>query len=113
GNNDISDQTFTIKVVSGGVDDATTGASALRLVGCYPNPLNQQTQIRWQQAHAGAVELRVYRESGMQMANVAIGHREQGDQSYVLDAGTLASGTYVYELRVGSSMVHGMMVVVH
>ena len=72
----------------------------------YPNPFNSTTAIRFALPTAADVELIVYNLAGQQLVTLAQGAREVG--TYTLnwdgrdgDGRALASGVYLYRLRMG------------
>ena len=74
-----------------------------------PNPFNSETAIGFSLPRAGPVELALYNASGQQVARLVQGWRQAGQ--YELrwdgtdDAGrALASGVYLYRLRVGDQV---------
>jgi hypothetical protein len=76
----------------------------------YPNPFNAETTIPFQLGEAAEVELALYNLAGQQVATLADDTRAAG--SYTIrwdgrdDAGqALASGVYLYRLRVGQQQV--------
>jgi hypothetical protein len=110
---DQSDNQFTIKVLtSGAVPGAITGTSALQLFGNFPNPFATSTTLRWVQAGAGDVGVRIYDASGRVVRQYDAGRREAGEQHLELRAGELPSGVYQYEVQVGGAVARGMMMIV-
>ena len=72
----------------------------------YPNPFNRGTVIRYALPTSGDVELAVYNLAGQQVATLVRGPREAGAYSVRWDGRDgdgryLASGVYLYGLRVG------------
>lgn len=68
----------------------------------YPNPFNPSTTIRFALPQAEHVRLTVYDVAGRQVATVANQRYRAGRHAVTWDAGTLASGTYLYRLEAGS-----------
>lgn len=110
---DVSDAPFTIHVSTSGVgmDAGVTGVRGLALIGNFPNPFASSTEIRWTQPVSGDVSLRLFQENGAIVRDLFLGHREAGQQFFGLQAGELASGLYHYELRVGSDVARGAMLI--
>jgi hypothetical protein len=110
---DESDAPFSIKAPSSGVDDAevVAGVRGIALIGNFPNPFASTTEIRWIQPTGGEVGLRIFQETGTMVGDLSLGRREAGQQAFRLDAAQLASGLYHYELRVGSDVARGVMLV--
>ena len=73
----------------------------------YPNPFNSSTAIAFDLPHQEAVELSVYTIAGQQVATLIRGVRTAGHYRITWDgrndAGVaLASGVYLYRLRIGA-----------
>lgn len=77
----------------------------------FPNPFSTQTQIRWMQPAMGDVTVRMFDGSGRLVGEYAAGEREKGMQTMTIQAGTLSSGVYFYELRSGANVARGTMMV--
>jgi hypothetical protein len=109
GQRDISDRAFSIRrgSIAGIVSGETEGAPAL--AGIYPNPASDRAEIRWEQRIAGDVEIALYTADGARAEGHAVGLRAEGEQRYMLDVSALASGMYLYEVRAGGSVAHGVM----
>lgn len=77
----------------------------------YPNPFNPSTVIGYQLAESSAVSLQVFDLAGRMVAGLINGEQKAAGIHYVkLEAGNLASGTYIYRLKAGefsqSRMLH-------
>jgi endonuclease/exonuclease/phosphatase family metal-dependent hydrolase len=83
------------------VGDAGTPAlpGDLRLDAPYPNPFNPTTQVRWNQRHAGAIDLEAFSIQGRHVAQLARGWYPAGEHSLGFDGTHLASGVYLLSLR--------------
>ena len=66
----------------------------------YPNPFNPATTINYQMPQTGFVTLRVYDILGKEVATLVNQQKNQGRYSVNFDASRLASGVYIYQLRV-------------
>ena len=66
----------------------------------YPNPFNPTTTIRFDLKENGQVKLRIFNMLGQQVAELVNGQLEAGAHTAILDARTLATGTYIYVLEV-------------
>ena len=62
-------------------------------------------------AQAGPTRLAVYDLLGREVAVLADGQLAEGRHEVHLDAGALASGTYVYRLQAGTEALTGRMTV--
>lgn len=65
----------------------------------YPNPFNPVTTIHFDVPESGPYRLAVYDMLGRQVAVLVDGRVEAGHNTVTFDAGGLASGGYVYQLR--------------
>ena len=52
-----------------------------RITGNVPNPFNPRTEIRWEQAAAGAVRLEIYDVAGRRLGTLVDGERPAGAQT--------------------------------
>jgi serine-type D-Ala-D-Ala carboxypeptidase/endopeptidase len=76
----------------------------------YPNPFNSSTVIPFALSEAAEVDLGVYNLGGQQVATLAAGWRRAGEYALYWDGRDdsgrgLASGIYVYRLRIGGAKV--------
>lgn len=74
-------------------------ATATMLNQNAPNPFFGTTNISFELPASGDVTVTVYDLTGRQVAEVANGHYAAGSHSIMFDGSSLASGTYVYQLR--------------
>jgi hypothetical protein len=88
------------------VDAATfDGSGAVRefaLHQNYPNPFNPTTTITFDLAEAGHVTLTVYNVLMQQVGTIADGDMNAGEHSMAFNGADLATGLYIYELKVGT-----------
>ena len=70
------------------------------LSDAYPNPFNPTTTITYQIPKEGFVTLTIFDILGNEVRTIVNGQKEAGKYSVQFDASFLASGTYVYQLRV-------------
>ena len=68
----------------------------------YPNPFNPSTTINFQIQEAGQVTLKVYDVIGNEITTLINEKKDTGNYSVKYDASSLSSGTYIYQLRMGS-----------
>ena len=106
---DISGSPFSITQVAG--FDAVAGVSGIKLVGNFPNPFADRTELRWLQPMGGDVEVRLYESNGTMVRSYPAGRRDAGEQSFGIRADGLASGMYIYEVRIAESIARGVMMV--
>ena len=75
----------------------------------YPNPFNSETVIHYALPEAGTVELAVFNMEGQHVTTLVKGERRSGDYTLRWDGRDnqereVASGIYLYRLRVGEWM---------
>ncbi len=75
----------------------------------YPNPFNPSTQIQFDAAETGHVNLEVFDMLGRKVATLIGGVVSAGQHSVSFDASGLTSGLYVYRLSSGSSVASRKM----
>ncbi|MFA4924852.1 MAG: T9SS type A sorting domain-containing protein [Ignavibacteriaceae bacterium] len=66
----------------------------------YPNPFNPVTTITFQLPKSGRVTLKVFDILGNEVKTIINEQKEMGKYTVQFDASSLASGMYVYQLRV-------------
>ena len=66
----------------------------------FPNPFNPATTIQFQLPKNGFVTLKIYDILGKEVAALVNDQKTQGRYSVNFDASRLASGVYIYQLRV-------------
>ena len=66
----------------------------------YPNPFNPATTINYQLPQTGFVTLKIYDILGKEVAMLVNEQKNQGRYSVNFNASRLASGVYIYQLRV-------------
>jgi hypothetical protein len=86
--------------------------SGTHLFPAYPNPFNPTTNIRYQIANAGHVNLSVYDQIGRLVAVLENGVMSAGVHQVTFDANYLASGVYIYRLVTGEQQLTGKMILI-
>jgi hypothetical protein len=112
---DTSNGAFTIdprKPTVGVREDGGSNDRSLALLGAYPNPASDLTEIRWMQGTAATAEIRLYDVNGRLLRSIAAGYRSSGEQHLMLPTEGLPSGRYQYELRSGKGVVAGSLAIV-
>lgn len=71
----------------------------------YPNPFNPTTAIKFTLINNANVELRVYDILGREVRNLLSGEVTSGEHTVQFDASYLASGVYIYQLKVNGSIL--------
>jgi len=82
------------------------------LDAAYPNPFRTQTQIRYELPVPGPVTLDVFDPLGRKVRTLVEGTVEAGTHTVTLNAGDLASGTYVYRLKTEQRTLSRQLVLV-
>jgi hypothetical protein len=95
-------QQWTFAVVS---TDPTSQPGLFTLAQNYPNPFTGSTTIDFEIEEAGYVTLRVFDVLGRQVAVVIDGTLPADSHTARLDAGSLATGTYVYTLELNGQVL--------
>jgi len=67
----------------------------------YPNPFNPGTTMSFDVPKASFVSLKVFNLLGQKVATIVSSNLQAGKYRYRFDAGRLASGVYIYQLRAG------------
>jgi hypothetical protein len=88
---------------TGVLPTVATMPEELELAQNYPNPFNPSTTISYVLPVGGTVSLKVYSLDGRELAVLVEGNQSAGDHTVQFIApGTLASGAYIYQLRLGN-----------
>lgn len=78
--------------------------SDYKLFQNYPNPFNPTTTIRFSIPKTEYVSLKIYTLTGQEIATLVSDNLNKGDYIYSWNAGSVASGVYLYELRTSTSV---------
>jgi len=73
--------------------------NSYNLVQNYPNPFNPTTTISYQLLKDGLVTIKVYDILGNEVKTLVNEQKEKGKHTTQFDAGSLASGMYLYQIR--------------
>ncbi len=68
----------------------------------YPNPFNPSTTISFQLSTSGYVSLKIFDLMGREISTLVSGELPAGTYTKQWNAGEVASGVYIYQLRAGS-----------
>ncbi len=82
------------------------------LVQNYPNPFNPTTNIQYSIPTDGVVSLIVYDLLGREVATLVNESKKAGNYTINFDASTLASGTYIYQLKAGEFLSSKKMLLI-
>lgn len=89
-------------IVPTGVDPPSeTRPKNFNLRQNYPNPFNPETTISYGLAVGGTVSLKVFSMIGEEIATLVHEDQSAGNHTLAFDGSALASGVYLYELRLG------------
>jgi len=69
------------------------------LTGCYPNPFNSTTTVKFQLPADGLTKLRVFDLNGREVTVLHDTHTIAGNHSVIWDANGVASGVYIVNLE--------------
>jgi hypothetical protein len=86
--------------------------SAFSLPSVSPNPFNPTTAISYQLAAFSHVSLKVYDVCGNVIMTLVDCYQEGGSHSAIFDGSNLASGLYIYTLKVGPIVASGKMMLI-
>ncbi len=92
----------TIRDIKTSVSEGSPLPSEFGLDQNYPNPFNPKTVISSQLSVAGDVRLVIYDVLGQEVAVLVNERREAGRYQDTFDGSGLASGMYIYRLKVGA-----------
>lgn len=112
GQSDISGAPFSITTPVAGFADAVAGMNGMKLLGNFPNPFTEGTDLRWVQSAPGDVEIRVYQSNGVLVNQAQLGRRDAGEQHFLIDGRDMTNGVYMYEVRIAQQIARGIMSVV-
>jgi hypothetical protein len=77
----------------------------------YPNPFNPVTTIKYQIPEAGLVSLKVYNILGEEVATLVNEIKRSGSYTVDFNAGKLASGVYIYELKTSFESISKKLII--
>ncbi len=66
----------------------------------YPNPFNPTTKITYSIPQAGNIELKIFNLVGQEVRTLVKTFQRSGSYTVAFDAANLASGVYIYRLRI-------------
>lgn len=93
-----------LKNLTASVKNVPGASSAYKLEQNFPNPFNPTTQICYQIASAGKVELNLYDLLGVRIGQLVNDQQIPGSYEVSFDASNLAAGVYFYQLKAGNFM---------
>ncbi len=84
------------------VEDEIINVNNYSLSNNYPNPFNPSTTIKFNIPTEGFVTLKVYDMLGREVVTLVNENKSVGEYSYNFNAAHLASGMYIYQLKVNN-----------
>ncbi len=107
---DVSEDAVNVAIES---DETAEGLPrAFALAQNYPNPFNPQTRIAYALPEAVHVHLDLFDFAGRRIATLVDGLQAAGAYAVTFDAGTLASGVYLYRIRAGAFIQTRRMILI-
>jgi len=94
------------------IDVNASAPTSFELSQNYPNPFNPSTVIRFNVPQTSRVKLEVYSITGQLVAVLFNGSKDAGRYEINFDGSKLASGTYIYKLTNGSSVLAKKMMLI-
>lgn len=90
-------------VIGTATDDVADVPTQIELLGNYPNPFNPVTTLRYALPQSGDVTIEVFDVLGRQVAMLTPGAQTAGSHEVRFDAAHLASGVYMYRVRLAQA----------
>ena len=99
------------------IDEQLQPSNNLAISGNYPNPFGEQTNIEFEIAQTGNVEVMIYDNSGNQIKNLECNNCQVGKNSIQWNCtdklnNRVQSGTYFYEVRFNNEVQSKKMIVI-
>ncbi len=98
-----SDYSNVVTIMLTDVEELAAMPTEFALKQNYPNPFNPSTTINYQLPFAGQVSLKIYDVLGNEVANLVEAYMPAGYHNVNFNAGNLASGVYLYQIRIHNS----------
>lgn len=98
---DVSDNVFTIDIISDLGEELEDIPTEFSLAQNYPNPFNPSTTIKYAVPKTNLVSIKVYDLTGQEVASLVNEVKEFGTYEIKFDARNLASGVYLYKMVSG------------
>ena len=98
-NGNESDYSDEVNVNFLAVDDAILLPEEYALMQNYPNPFNPATMIKYALPEAGQVSVKIYNLLGVEVASLVNNYQKAGHYEIQWQAGDLASGVYLVQMR--------------
>jgi PKD repeat protein len=98
---DVSDDVFTLDIISTVEEDLETIPSEFELSLNYPNPFNPSTKIKYAVPEESPVSIKVFDLTGREVATLVDEIKQPGSYELTFEAGKYASGVYIYQMISG------------
>lgn len=85
-------------------------SNPLSLIGNFPNPASDITDIRLHLGQASNLSVEVFSVTGQKVLSSDFGYQSAGEHKLTLDVQNLRSGVYVYIVKAGNDSASGKMV---
>ena len=92
------------KYISTSTEPETSIPTNSKLQQNYPNPFNPETAVSYQLPAYGKVELTIYDLRGNKITTLINKYMSAGEHSLVFNGSDLASGIYIYTLKVNGKL---------
>jgi hypothetical protein len=92
-----------------GVEQELTNPTDFILYQNYPNPFNPSTTIQYSIPQDGLITLKIYDVLGKELKTLVNENKSTGRYEVKFDASSLASGVYLYQLKVNDFIETKMM----
>ncbi|MBL1215178.1 MAG: multicopper oxidase domain-containing protein [Ignavibacteriae bacterium] len=92
------------------IEDENTSPNNFELYQNYPNPFNPSTTIKFKLTNAGFATLTIFSLLGTKIETIFAGNKSSGSHSITYTNKSLASGTYIYELKVNGYALRKKMI---
>ncbi len=76
----------------------------------YPNPFKEKTTIHYTLTEDENVELTLFDITGQNLIQLLNQKQEKGDHHFVIDAKSLSTGIYFYQLKSGNNLQKGKLI---
>lgn len=92
------------------IEDEDSTPNNFELYQNYPNPFNPTTTIQFNLTNAGFATLSIFNLLGSKIETIFAGNKNSGSHSITYTNKSLASGTYIYELKVNGYALRKKMI---
>lgn len=93
-------------------EDTPHVLSTFELMQNFPNPFNPTTSIPYTLDKQAKVELKVFSVTGELVSTLLNEVKTSGEHNYMFDGSQLASGTYIYQLKIDNKVQSKRMILI-